>query len=264
MKNKSGILLLLLSLILSSSCDFTPRIHNDIFEAQQLVNQQQYERAIEKYREILRNKPPVDISIKINYQIGDLFSIYLSRNQEALPYYQRVLKTSDDPLWMVKTGERIGEINFTYLKNYEKSAELYERFTKFTPKLENQEFYQYRYALSLFKSNSFSKSKKVFKKIVAQKGHEYAVRSLYYLGLIDFQLKKWKTAVVYFKEYESKETRKDKIVQARFLRANAYETMEKLRTAYRLYYDILGSYPNTKVIQNRLKSIYNRRVSRKR
>ena len=46
--------------------------------------------------------------------------------------------------------------------------------------------------------------------------------------------------------------------------ANAYETMEELKKAYNLYYSILGEYPNTEVIQNRLKAIYDRRVARKR
>jgi len=46
--------------------------------------------------------------------------------------------------------------------------------------------------------------------------------------------------------------------------ANAYEMLEKLKEAYNLYYSILGEYPNTKVIQNRLNSIYARKIARKR
>ena len=61
-----------------------------------------------------------------------------------------------------------------------------------------------------------------------------------------------------------REKRRDNIVQTKFLMANAYETMEKLKAAYNIYYSILGEYPNTEVIKNRLKSIYERRVARKR
>ena len=46
--------------------------------------------------------------------------------------------------------------------------------------------------------------------------------------------------------------------------ANSYESLENLKSAYNIYYSILGEYPNTEVIQNRLKGIYNRRIARKR
>jgi hypothetical protein len=46
--------------------------------------------------------------------------------------------------------------------------------------------------------------------------------------------------------------------------ANAYETMENLSKAYSIYYSIQGEYPNTKVIQNRLNSVYQRKVAKKR
>ena len=46
--------------------------------------------------------------------------------------------------------------------------------------------------------------------------------------------------------------------------ANAYETMERLKKAYDLYYSLLGKYPNTEVIKNRLNAIYERKIARKR
>ena len=60
------------------------------------------------------------------------------------------------------------------------------------------------------------------------------------------------------------ENRNDRIVKTKFLIANAYESAEKLKEAYNIYYSILGEYPNSEVIENRLKSLYERRVSRKR
>ena len=46
--------------------------------------------------------------------------------------------------------------------------------------------------------------------------------------------------------------------------ANAYETMERLKEAYNIYYSIVGEYPNNEVIKARLNSIYERKVARKR
>ena len=112
--------------------------------------------------------------------------------------------------------------------------------------------------------NKSSEAIKIFERIQQDKNHQYYVKTFFQLGMIFFEEKKWDKAISYWKEYIQIETRKDSIVRTKFLMANAYETMELLKKAYNIYYSILGEYPNTKVIKNRLESIYNRRVSRKR
>jgi tetratricopeptide (TPR) repeat protein len=261
MKNK---FLLLIIGVLSLSCDFTPPLNKEILQAQQYIIQQNYEAAIKKYKSILRKNPPNEIQVKINYQLGDLYSIYLSKNREALPFYETIMKMSDDPLWLVKTQERMGEIYFSYLRNYTKSKDIYKKLSLFSPKLIKQDFYSFRYALSTFNNEEYAESFMLFDEIKKNKGHEYRDRATYYEGLIYFQEKKWKKSVEIWKSYLKREKRRDNIVQTKFLMANAYETMEKLKVAYNLYYSILGEYPNTEVIKNRLKGIYERRVARKR
>lgn len=81
---------------------------------------------------------------------------------------------------------------------------------------------------------------------------------IYFLNL------NWDLAIIAFKKYIKIEKRRDIIVQAKFILANIYETKEELKKAYNIYYSILGEYPNAQVIKNRLESIYNRRVARKR
>lgn len=261
MKNK--ILLILIGVI-SLSCDFTPPLNKEILQAQKYIIQQDYLAAIKKYNAILGKNPPKDIQVKINYQLGDLYSIYLSKNSEALPYYQKIMKISDEPLWLVKTQERMGEIYFSYLKNYAKSKDIYKKLSLFRPKLAKQDFYSFRYALSTFNNGNYTESYILFEEIKNNQRHEFRDRAIYYEGLILFRRKDWEKAVEIWKGYLKREKRRDNIVQTKFLMANAYETMEDLKIAYNLYYSILGEYPNTEVIKNRLKSIYQRRVARKR
>lgn len=244
--------------------DFSPRIHKEILQAQNFIVNQEYNEAILSYKRILERNPNKKIEIKILYQLGDIYSIYLSQNEKAITYYQKIITLSEDPLWLVRTEERIAEIYFTYLKNYEKALQIYDRLSRFKPKLKKQDFYQLRYSQSLLQLDRLGEAEQSFAKIKKNERHEYHVRALYFLGLIHFQRKQWQKSIDHWKEYIGKETRNDNIVQVKFLMANAYETMEKLKHAYNLYYSILGKYPNVEVIQNRLNSIYNRRVSRKR
>ena len=254
----------LIFLLILSSCDFTPPLLSEIEEAQKLIVEQRYQDAIFKYEKILNKNLPKDIQIKIYYQLGELYSIYLAENEKALGYYKKVKKNTEDPLWLVKTQERIAEIEFSFLKQYKESFKNYDQLARFTPRLEKNDFYEFRRALSLFKMGQLSKANVYFKKMTEQKGHKYYVISFYYCGLIGFERKKWNVAIKYWNEYIKREKVKEHIIQTKFLMANAYETMEKLKKAYNLYYSILGEYPNTEVIRNRLRAIYERRVARRR
>lgn len=244
--------------------DFTPPLNKEILQAQDFITHQDYKTAISKYKEILTKHPPQEIQVKINYQLGDLYSIYLSQNKIAVTYYARIMKISNDPRWLIKTQERLGEIYFSYLKDYRNSKPIYEKLSEFRPKLINQDFYRFRYALSTFYSGQKNSALLLFKEIQKSPAHQHYARSVYFEGLIYFEQKKWQFSINTWKRYLKIEERRDNIVQTKFLMANAYETIEELKVAYNIYYSILGEYPNTKVIQNRLKGIYERRVARKR
>jgi tetratricopeptide (TPR) repeat protein len=257
-------LFLALLIIFASACDFTPRLHKDILRAQQYLLSQRYEDAIKTYFQILSQNPTNDIKVKIYYQLGEIYSTYLGDNQEALKQFSMVVQDSTDPLWTVKSLERMADINFSYLRNYEESSEIYLKLTQFKPKLQNADLYEYRYALSVKSLGRIQLAIQAFEPILSNTHHEHHVRSVFEMGDLYFQKREWQTAINYWLDYVKKENRRDNIVQAKFLIANAYETMEELQMAYNLYYSILGEYPNTEVVRNRLRSIYDRRVARKR
>ncbi len=261
---KIKILALILIGAFFLSCDFTPRLHKKILGAQEYIRLQQYRKAISQYELILKDNPPNDIKVKIYYQLGELYSINLGENRKAINYYREIKKFTDSPIWLVKSEERIGEISFTYLKDYKLSEKSYKLLVNFTPRLEKFDFYQFRLAQNFLRANEYEQAYSELLKIQVSINHKFYVESFYQMGLLNFQKKNWKEAVEDWKEYLKRETRKENLVQTKFLMANAYETMEELKKAYNLYYSILGEYPNTEVLQNRLNSIFHRRVSRKR
>ena len=246
------------------ACDFTPRLNKEILKTQKDIAGQQYQKAISRYEGILDSNPPTEIKVKIYYQLGELYSIQMLDYNKALNFYARVKDASDDFLWEVKAEEKMAEINFMYTKNYKAAIKNYTHLFEFRPKLDKSDMYEYRLALCFFHIGKMDKSIPIFERIRKNEKHQYNVKSFYHLGMIFFQSQKWEKAVFYWKDYIKRETRRDRIVQTRFLMANAYETMEQLKEAYNLYYSILGEYPHTEVLKNRLNAIYARRVSRKR
>ena len=246
------------------SCDFSPRLHKEILEAQDFINLQDYEKAALKYKKILSGVAPRKIKVKIYYQLGELYSIHLDNNKLAIDYYSKILKFSEDLRELVKVEEKIAEILFSYLKNYKQGIISYKRLIQFKPRLKKHDFYQYRLGLSYLNSGNLKKAEATFQDIIQMKDHEFYIKSLYNVGLIHFKGKNWEKAIKYWENYISLEKRRDNIVHTKFLMGNAYETMEELKKAYNIYYSILGEYPNHDVIKNRLNSLYKRRIARKR
>jgi len=258
------IFLTFLTLILFTACDFSSSLHKEIVRAQKKISQQQYDAAAIIYENILKKNPSPQLKVKIYYQLGKIYSVNLANGEKAIEFLGLIEKEIEDPLWIVKSKEEIGEISFSITKNYSKAIDVYQILASFTPKLSKQDFYQFRLGQSYFQNNDYNNARKIFMGISNEVSNEYYKDSFYYLGLCSFQEKKWKSAINYWRDYLLREDRPDLIIEAKFLMANAYETMEELQMAYDIYYSILGQYPNPEVIKNRLKSLYARHTARKR
>lgn len=246
------------------SCDFTPPINRKIIDAQNYITEQKYNKAAFLYEDILKSNPGPELRLKICYQLGELYAIYLGEYKKAVYYYNEVKNLTEDPLWLIKTEEKLAEINYNYRKNYKDAIKNYTKLSEFTPKLKKYDYFQLQIALAYYSLNDTENAIAQLTKIQTDPNHESFVRSFYYLGLIYFEKRDFNKALFVWSEYLKRETKKEYIVQAKFLVANIYESTENLKMAYDIYYSIANDYPNSDVIQNRLTSLYGRRVSRRR
>lgn len=254
----------LLILVLLSSCDFTSGLNQDILTAQKYVDNQDFQKAVELYERVLKKNPSKVIKSKINYQLAEIYYLYLDQQVKAMKYYQYIVDNEDSPLFQVKALEKIGEINFTFSKNYKESIRVYKLLMSFKPRTKQYDYYYLRVGESYFEMGRYDKAREIFTRILSEPANPYYVEAYYQMGLIEFYNKNWDKAVEYWMEYLKREKRKPQIVEVKFLIANAYESNEKLKEAYNIYYSLLPSYPNPDVLRARLKSLYDRRVARKR
>lgn len=247
-----------------SSCDFTSGLNQDILTAQKHVDNQNFAKAVELYERILKKNPSKLIKTKINYQLAEIYYLYLDEQVKALKYYQFIVDNVDEPLWQVKSIEKIADINFSFARNFPEAIRAYQLLMGFKPKLKNFDYYYLRVGESYFEMGKYNKAREIFNLILSQPTNPYYVEAFNQMGLIEFYNKNWDKAVEFWLEYLKREKRKDQIVRVKFLIANAYESNEKLKEAYNIYYSLLPSYPNPEVLKTRLKSLYARRVARKR
>lgn len=259
----NSLLIIFITLGLSS-CDFTSGLNQDILTAQKYVDQQDFSKAVELYERVLKKNPSKLIKTKINYQLAEIYYLYLDEQLKALKYYQFIVENVDDPLWQVKSLEKIADINFSFAKNFPEAIRAYRILMEVKPRLKNYDYYFLRVGESYFEMARYNKAREIFNQIISQPTHPYYVDAYNQMGLIEFYNKNWDKAVEYWLEYLKRERRKDQIIKVKFLIANAYESNEKLKEAYNIYYSLLPVYPNPDVLKARLKSLFARRVARKR
>ena len=257
-------LVLILLILGGSSCDFTSGLNQDILSAQNHVDNQEFDKAVELYERVLKKNPSKLIKTKINFQLAEIYYLYLDQQLKALKYYQYIVDNVDDPLWQVKSLEKIADINFSFAKNYAQAIHAYQILMQVKPRLKSYDYYFLRVGEAYFEMGKYQKAREIFNQIISQPTNPFYVEAFNQMGLIEFYNKNWEKAVEYWLEYLKREKRKDQITKVKFLIANAYESSEKLKEAYNIYYSLLPTYPNPDVLKSRLKSLYNRRVARKR
>jgi tetratricopeptide (TPR) repeat protein len=246
------------------SCDFRSQLHKEILTAQKLLEQKKYKEAVVIYKRSLKKNPQLKIRDKIYNQISEINLIYLNKPLVSKKFFYKIINESSNLDSIVNALVKIADINFSVINNYKEAVNNYEKLLLFQPRLKNYEFFQFRLSNSYTFDYQNEKAEKLLKKIIKKKNHKYYVDSLSLIGLNSFQSKKWEQAIYYWEEYLKYEENINNIVEIKYLIANCYETQENLKKAYDLYYSILGEHPNTEMIQNRLESIYSRKVARKR
>lgn len=252
----------LLSLL--AGCDFAPTLDKSILEAQRAIERNDFERASRINDEILSKSFKRNIKRKVLYQQGELFLVHLNDAKKALGYFTQIYEGESDPYWQVKALEKMADINFFQLKLYETAAKNYFVLSEFKPPLKRYDYYKFQMAKSQMENSNYLNAMRLFSDISKDTKNQYQYDAYFQMGLINFYSKRWESAIGDFKTYIANSNVKENVVQAKFLIANCYETLEKLREAYNIYYSIIDTYPNIEVIKSRLKSLYERRLSRKR
>jgi tetratricopeptide (TPR) repeat protein len=255
---------LLFILFLFVSCDFTSNLHKEILSAQEYFEKGQYHRSVYIYESLIQRNIKQSIRTKILFQLGNIYLIFLKNPDKSSRFFKEIVETEKRPLWQVKALEKYAEINFEYLNNYKASYLAYKKLYDFRPKLAKSDKYKYLMANSLIKFGNYKDAINILNSIKSQNSNQYYAQSFFMLGQVNFFLKDWSNAIKHFETYLTLETDRIQFVRTKFLIANSYEMLEELGKAYKIYTSIQDHYPNYQVIKNRINSLYERRVSRKR
>lgn len=263
-QRKVKLLIAYLSFIFLFSCDFTTGVSRRILQAQEYVDEYKYFKALDEYDLLLQMNIPEKIEHKVYYQMAEIYNLHLQNKKNALFYYEKANDNYTDPKLKKVVMNKIVELSFE-LKNYDKAINIYQKFIKDKETSEDQKkTYAFKIAKAYFEKNDYKKAFENFRTISKDKDSTYRGEAFFYMGQIISYKKQYKEAIDYFKKSLNYETRLEKKIETKFYIANSYERIYDLEKAYDYYYSIVDFYPNPEIIKERLKSVYERKVSRRR
>ena len=261
---RNPALILILSIPIVTSCDFTTGVSRKILQAQDYVDNHQYQEAIDEYKVLLELNPPKKIQHKIYYQMAEIYSLYLLDGEKALKYYERIEDSLADNQLKKISLAKSAQLAFE-LKKYKKAIKYYENFIdseNFNE--EEKNFFGMQMGISYYEMNDLKNAKRVLSKIADEKENPYRSQAYFYLGqVLSFEYN-YDQAIEAWEKSLSFERESSKKIETKFYIANAYERQNKLEKAYKYYYSIIDFYPNPEIIKKRLEHIYQRKVSRRR
>ena len=250
--------------LLSVSCEFSIILHKDIFLAQKYLDERKFANAAAVFEDLLKKTIQPVTRVKVLYQLGEIYYLYLNRPKDAIKRYEQILGVGDVS-WQIQALERMGEIEFQYTRNFEAAEKHYKILSEFNPKLKNYDFYQMQIGRSMIERGENENAIKIFNQVNQDHTSNFRGDALYYLGRLHFRNAHWKNALNVWQEYlKSDQQSKEKSIEVKFYMANCYEMINQLKEAYTMYYGLLDTYPNIELVKSRLKSVYARRVARKR
>ena len=262
MRNQFLLIVCLIPLIIS--CDFTTGVSRKILNAQDFVDNQQYQKAIDEYEVILELNPSETIKFKIFYQMAEIYSLYLINGEKALRYYELIENSLADNKLKKSAVIKASKLCFD-LKKYNRAVIYFENFIESEEFSEEEKnYFGMQMGISYYEMNDLKNARRVLGKISETKDNPYRSQSLFYLGQTYSLQYDYDKAISLWEKSLELERESERKIETKFYIANSYERQNKLEKAYKYYYSIIDFYPNPEIIKKRLERIYQRKVSRRR
>lgn len=162
---------------------------------------------------------------------------------------------ANNPTRLIKLNEILGDIYFSNLRSFKKSAAIYNELIEIKPRLSNFYEYKYRFAESLFLSNSFHSSLNAFVSLEKEFPKKNLSKIKFRIALINYFLKNYQVAQKLFKEIIDGDFSYSYKVKSSFYLAGIYEETNQMELAFKYYNIIKYDYPNSRLIKQKIDSV---------
>jgi len=220
-----------------------------------LIEKQEFQRASSVYENILNSTTESKVKVRVFIQLAQIYAYHLNRVDDAVKLINNAILLANNPTRLIKLNEILGDIYFSNLRSFKKSAAIYNELIEIKPRLSNFYEYKYRFAESLFLSNSFHSSLNAFVSLEKEFPKKNLSKIKFRIALINYFLKNYQVAQKLFKEIIDGDFSYSYKVKSSFYLAGIYEETNQMELAFKYYNIIKYDYPNSRLIKQKIDSV---------
>lgn len=116
------------------ACTSQETTRDMINRADKLVQQQEYEQAIDIYETVLATRELSDsLDAMVNFALADIYLNYKNQYRQAVKYYRVVAEKYSATQWGPKSQFLLGYVNANHLRNFDIAETEYQKFLDIYP-----------------------------------------------------------------------------------------------------------------------------------
>jgi len=139
-----------------------------LFSQYKVIDENDYQAAIAKYREVIENFPDTEEAVEAQYRIGNVYQWNLVEPEEAIAEYQKVIEMNPSIDYVAQTLIRIGE-SYGRMRQFDKIVEYFKQVIEKYPESEYVPMANIRLANThLFELHDSKKAKPIYEAILSE------------------------------------------------------------------------------------------------
>ncbi len=254
-----GLLLLILFFagLIFYVANLDKRLEEDFQRAEVLVENGQYEEAVDLYRGIFEKHHRFHLAPQAIYQAGDVLNLYLKQYHEALLAYMLLEKDFPNSTWTGKARLQVAEIYKYRLRDYNRAVLAYQKLLD--SGAADGDRLQYEVADAYFRLENFEQARIEFETLRKNFPDSPLLAEVLYRIATAWSLEgELEEAEKGFREVMRQHPASPYAIEANFGLASLLEEREELLEALKILKGLAGNYPNSEALAKKTDQVQER------
>ena len=228
--------------------------------AEKLFDEKKYDAAVKEFNKVVNDNPNTKLGEQALYRIAVIQYLYTNEYDKAIYSFETYRKISTDKDLEFSAAKSVADIYFSKLETYARSAEVYKELIKKYPKKES-DIFLFKLAKSKFYTLKFDEAISSFEELIKSYPQSNLVKeSELQIANIYFTKGFYEDAIENYLKVINKNKNTNYEVLAKFGLANSLAEMDDIDGAFKIYKQIVNTYPSKNVIELKMKKIRERKI----
>lgn len=244
--------------------------------AEKLWTDGKYAAAVNEFEKVAQRDPQGKLGTQALFRAATTQSLFLGQYSDAIEKLRRFTELSQDAPAVWDARKQIGELLFSKTEQYDQALHYYQDLIKLKPDAAELPEFLFRIGRSNYYMGHFDDAIAAFQQIIVKFSQApLAERAAFeiaqthltqgeQIGVARTAQDQFKTAMALFQGFLKQHPKSQYAPEAQFGVASCLEAMDQLDAAYQAYEALRSTYPSKNVVEIKLARIRERKAQRSR